>query len=366
MWMISESAGEQLAHAIAANFQPSASQVEAFGRSRSGNIMSRDGATATIDVKGVLTKEPDIMAAIFGGGNTTYTAINEALATAEADPKVSEITLNVDSPGGNVNGLFSTIDAIKSTKKPVNAVIDGMAASAAYGLVSQADKIEASERSSAVGSVGVVRSFLVSDRVVDVTSSNAPNKRPDVRTDEGKKAIQAELDEYENLFVSAIAEGRGISDKKVKADFGKGSMFLAETALERGMIDAIQTNAASSGKATEAMNMDLNQLKAEHPQAYAAAKAEILAEERDRVGEYLVAGEASGKMDLAIEAIKSGSEMTKTQRAEFMFAARDKSDIEAMADDETDAADSADQSEPNANAEYDAAFEKEFNLKLEG
>jgi hypothetical protein len=54
------------------------------------------------------------------------------------DPQVSEILLLVDSPGGEGVGLPETATAIYDARKikPVNAMVTGMAASAAYYLAS--------------------------------------------------------------------------------------------------------------------------------------------------------------------------------------------------------------------------------------
>src|SRR5688572_10535595 len=70
------------------------------------------GSTAQIAIEGVLTKKPDFFALFFGGGNTTYSTIRQALATAEMDPTIKDVVLHIDSPGGSVDGLFETLDAI--------------------------------------------------------------------------------------------------------------------------------------------------------------------------------------------------------------------------------------------------------------
>src|SRR5690348_110583 len=75
------------------------------------------GDVAQINIKGLLTEEPDCFAVMFGDGNTTYASIREALAVADADPAIKSIVLNVDSPGGHVHGLFETLDALAATKK---------------------------------------------------------------------------------------------------------------------------------------------------------------------------------------------------------------------------------------------------------
>ncbi|MCK5235959.1 MAG: S49 family peptidase, partial [Deltaproteobacteria bacterium] len=147
-------------------------------------IMSVAGDKADIAIRGVLTASPNIFAMFLGGGNTTYPDIIASIAAAEQDDAVSEIILSIDSPGGDISGLFDTLAAIRATTKPVKAVVLNTAASAAYAIAAQADEIVASNRATRVGSIGIAVSVHVSENRVDIASTNAPKKRPDVTTAE--------------------------------------------------------------------------------------------------------------------------------------------------------------------------------------
>jgi ClpP class serine protease len=153
-------------------------------------LLTVAGNNAEVAVKGVITKAPSFLAMLFGGGNTTYGEIIAALAEAEADATVDNITLAIDSPGGQFDGLFDAIDAIQSTSKPVKAVISNVGASAAFALASQADEVVASNRAARIGSVGVAATIGIDDSEVTITSTNAPRKRPDVTTEEGKAMVR--------------------------------------------------------------------------------------------------------------------------------------------------------------------------------
>jgi capsid assembly protease len=299
------------------------------------------GSTAQIDVAGVLTKKPDIFAHFFGGGNTTYSAIQAALAFADASPEVKDIVLAIDSPGGQVDGLFETIAAIQATKKPLR-VVANLAASAAYALAAAAGKIEASSPSATFGSIGVVATYFLEEDVVEVTSSAAPNKRPDVSTDEGKAVVRAYLDELHELFVEAIATGRGIAAKDVNSGFGGGSVFAAGESKRRGMIDGIKRpqlravgpETPPTAEQQENNTMDLKTFKAQHPEHVEALCKEGAASERDRVVAHLTMGEASGDMKTAIEAITSGEPMTATLQAKYLSAGMNRRDQNARAADD--------------------------------
>lgn len=375
MWLLLQSVLNDIRDARASGVKFTADQLTAFDARSGDSIMAIAGNSAEIHVNGVLTNTPDIFARFFGGGNTTYPSIIAALAEAEANPDVEQIVMRFDSGGGAVNGMFDAIAAMQTTKKPIKAIVGTMAASAAYGLASQADEIEAHNRASSVGSIGVVVDTFVDESRVSITSTNAPNKRPDLSTELGKATVVAQLDAIAELLDEAVAEGRKTTIKKVNADFGEGGILLADEALKRGMIDSISTNkpatATNGGKQQEQRSMDLKTLKAQHPDVYAAAAQEGRTEERDRVGAHLTMGEASGDMKTAIGAVQDGSAMTATLQAKYMAAGMNRSDVQARQDDdaEANAGDDAnageEEAEANAGVNILAAAAKSCGVELE-
>lgn len=353
MWLLEASVRQAILQAQKAGVMPTVEQQANFEASRlsgggsSSRILSVAGSSAEVAVKGVITKTPSFLAMLFGGGNTTYTEIISALAEADSDPEIGDITLAIDSPGGHFDGLFDTLAAIQGTKKPIKAVVSNVGASAAYAIASQADEIVAANRATRVGSVGVVATFQVFENEVSITSTNAPKKRPDVTTEEGKAMVREELDAMHEIFVDAIAEGRDTSVDTVNAEFGQGATLLADEALKRGMIDAIAapslkvvkntstTTARSGGNKPEIGSMDLKELKAQHPDVYAAAVQDGVDQERDRVTAHLIMGEKSGAMETASAAIKDGTGMTATLQATYLTAGMNRSDVASrQADDQ--------------------------------
>lgn len=342
---VMEAAYSQAAN-VTAEQQAQFEAANGFKAGDSSRVLTVAGKTAEITISGIMTKAPSFMAMLFGGGNTTYSEINAALHAAENDPNIERIEMSVDSPGGTIDGLFDTIAAMQAVKKPIKAVVSDMAASAAFALVSQADEIVAANRATRFGSVGIVVTMSNDDSRVDITSTNAPNKRPDVNTPEGRAAVVEELDALHEIFVEAIAEGRGVSADTVNAEFGQGGTVLAGEALKRGMIDGIQgaalsivesgsSNATAShgGDQTGDRKMDLNTLKAQHPDVYAAAVQEGTTQERDRVSAHLIMGEMSGDMATATQAITDGEQMTAKLNATYMAAGMNKRDTAAAAAD---------------------------------
>lgn len=343
MWFLAEAVAQEMRRARAVGFRLSAEQVvDLRAASRDNGKMQIVGREAVIPVEGVLTERPDWFAAYFGGGNTTYPDIRQAIAEANGSDEIDSIRLAFGySPGGNVTGLFAAMDAIRDSGKPVTATVGGGALSAAYGLASQAGRIVAADRGTQLGSVGVAMDTLIFDgdiKEVSLSSTEAPKKRPDLLTDEGKAVIREELDAIHDVFVESIATGRGTTTKKVNANFGRGAVVLAEQALQAGMIDAIgadqlKQQSAPAAKTEVRSIMDLERLKTEHPAVYNAAVAVGRDEERDRVGAHLKMAEASGDMDTAVKAIMDGSGMTATLLATYSAAGMNRNAVAARSDD---------------------------------
>jgi ClpP class serine protease len=225
-----------------------------------------------------------------------------------------------------------------------------------------------------VGSVGIVATLEVRDDEVSVTSTNAPNKRPDPTTAAGQAVIREELDAMHEIFAEAIATGRGTTIEKVNADFGQGATLLATTAESRGMIDSIaatklaivSTEPAASGNITGDSKMNLNELKAQHPELFAQVVQLGVDGERDRVAAHLTMGEASGDMATAVGAINDGSAMTAALQSKYMAAGMNRRDIEDRSGDDlsADGADGA--AAPVAETEADlvaAAVEHNFGVE---
>jgi ClpP class serine protease len=335
-WLIKQDIFDQMQAAMASGRMPSALDQATYEAEQSNYAadlprgMSVAGNTAAISITGVLTNAPDLFARWFGGGNTVYSDIAQAAVIADNDPNITSVEFDIDSPGGQASAeWFAVMTTIANMSTPTRATVRGLAASAAYGIAAQADSIVAVNAMAAVGSIGVVATFRANDGTIEVTSTNAPNKRPDPKTEAGVATIRAQLDQIEAEFIGAVGRGRKKNYEDVKSEFGQGAVFLAAQALERGMIDSISSstpgttttaNAQASGEPqTGASKMDLDKLRAEHPALYAQVLAlgvvDGQALEKARVEAHLTLGEASGATDVSIADIKSGAGLTPTVTA---------------------------------------------------
>ena len=198
---------------------------------------------AYIEVAGPLV-DKNTCASLFYGC-TSYEDISLAVDEASNLINVTKIVLRINSPGGMVDGVDALGIKIRESEKMTEAHVSVLCTSAAYWIASQCNQIIATSPTASFGSIGVVVDYWINDRArtergedrVQVTSTNAPNKRLDPLSPEGTAQIRAQLDEIEDIFVRRIAEGRGIPYAEVTANFGRGGVFLAEKSLAIRMID---------------------------------------------------------------------------------------------------------------------------------
>lgn len=324
-------------------------------------IATRAGNTVEIRVQGVLTKNFDLWAYFFLGGNTTYRDIQTALRMAKADAEVTRAVLFVDSPGGNVDGLFDTLAAIEDFRAAKELTVRAEnALSAAYTIAAAAGAIQAQSAGSTFGSVGVAISLFKNEDVVDLTNSESPDKRPDVSTKKGKAVVVRHLDAIFDLMVEGIAAGRGTTEDNVRENFGRGASLLAREALERGMIDSVaqpqpalravgarvsaQKGGAPQARKENRMDMDLKTFRAEHRDLYdevfGLGREDGVKGEQDRVNAHLNLGEQVGDMKLACEGVRSGEDLTQSWQSKYIAAGLNKRD-QKISQQETDTAGAA-------------------------
>lgn len=222
------------------SWEPKEFSARAAGERLSpGSYAQLVGATAIIPVNGPLLRQ-------WG----SYERITNDLALALADSRVENILIAIESPGGHVVGCDECAAAIAAAniQKPVTAHIEGVGASAAYWLASQAAQIFAS-KTAVVGSVGAMYAGIdlvpIFERwgavKMELRSTQSPEKNPPVGSEALAAQLQPIIDEAGRHFIEALAKGRGIDAETVMARYGKGAVMSAAAALEAGMIDGVKT-----------------------------------------------------------------------------------------------------------------------------
>lgn len=191
-------------------------------------------------------------AALISPSGAGATALDHAavdLRALQANDNVRHILLVMDTPGGAVAGVHEFARLISTSEKPISVHVSGQCASAGYWIAASAAGGISMDPTGVVGSLGVAMSSKVQEapdaqgqRGVDITSSNAPDKRPDLTTEEGRATYRPMLDQIESVFFAAVAKGRGVSIATVKSDFGRGGLKTGEQAKAAGMVDRIEAD----------------------------------------------------------------------------------------------------------------------------
>lgn len=220
---------------------------------------ARGGAVAVISVMGVISQRPDMFEMLFGGGSASTEQIGAAFRAAVADDTVKAIVLNIDSPGGTTPGVMELADEIYKARgsKPIVAVANSMAASAAYWIATAADELVVTPGGE-VGSIGVYTvhqdmSALFEDMGVKMTLISAGDHKTEGNPYEplsadAREYIQQRIDDRYAAFVGAVARNRGVTESVVNRTFGQGRMSLAKAAVSLGMADRVGTLASVLAK----------------------------------------------------------------------------------------------------------------------
>lgn len=350
---------EEAKSKIESNSRLSGELVAGIAEQHSSNsrVLSVSGSSAEIMVTGVMVKSMSFMAWLMGA--TAYSEITAAAQAVDADSDIKEVQLRIDSGGGTVAGMMSCLNAVKAISKPTVAIIDGTCGSAAYAIAAQCDSIVALSNGEIVGSVGAMMSLSKDkdEETVDVRGDNSEKKNADAFTESGFKARKEEVNDFENIYLQAVADGRGVSIDVVKSTYGNGIIMSAQNALKSGMIDAIasqsgtasagtQTNLTAQGETEHNLTanseevMNKAELQAKHPELYAEIKNEGIqagkTQEQERVSAFAELGEASGANELAMACIKDGTEHSASINAKFMAAQMKNQSLNALAADNVD------------------------------
>lgn len=210
----------------------------------------RAGAVAVIPVYGVISHRANLMTEMSGG--TSVQALQRSFREALADPEVAGILFDIDSPGGSASGIPEFGEEIRSARgqKPMVAVSNTLMASAAYWIGSQADELVVTP-SSLTGSIGVVMAhedWTAAEEQAGIKTTLVHAGEFKVETydtvplsDAARAHMQSLVDYTHDLFVTAVAKGRGVSAATVRESFGLGRLLDPKPAVKAGMADRVAT-----------------------------------------------------------------------------------------------------------------------------
>lgn len=201
---------------------------------------------AVIPVHGTLLRRTSGLDA--ESGLASYAAIGAQLDAALAHPDVAAILLDIDSPGGESSGVFDLAERIRAACaiKPVWAVANEMAFSAAYALAAASSRVFVS-RTGGVGSIGVIamhidQSIKDAKDGVRYTAVYAGARKNDLNphaplSDQAHAVLQSEVQRIYEVFVDTVARHRGLDAEAVRAT--EAGLFFGADALAAGLADSV-------------------------------------------------------------------------------------------------------------------------------
>lgn len=203
---------------------------------------------AVLPLHGVIVPKAGLMSEVSGA--TSIEGFRSQFRQAMASENVSSVVIDVDSPGGMVDQVPEMAAEMRAARgtKPIVAVANSEAASAAYWLASQADQFVVTQ-SGRVGSIGVFTAHEdesarnvkegVQTTLVSAGRYKTEGNPFEPLSDEARSHMQGLVDSYYGMFVSDVAKGRGVSVDAVRNGFGEGRVVSAKDSVSLGMSDAV-------------------------------------------------------------------------------------------------------------------------------
>lgn len=211
-----------------------------------------ENGVATIPLHGLMMKGEPWMIRWFGGTSTAD--FSSAVSLAASDPNVKAILLDIDSPGGLVDGTADAADAVASARKvkPTYGHVTDTCCSAALYVGSQAQGLYANKGAD-IGSIGVRTSrtdyskAFAKEGITVHPISTGKHKAAGLPgteiTEEQLAEVQRQVDAHGALFVNAIASGRKMKREDAQA-LADGRIWIASDAHKKGLIDGVASRQA--------------------------------------------------------------------------------------------------------------------------
>jgi signal peptide peptidase SppA len=211
---------------------------------------SRQRSVAVLPVFGTISYRANIISE--ASGSASIEKLQNSFAQLVDDPDIGTIIFDMDTPGGSVPGIPEMAAEIFAARKEkrIIAVANPLIASAGYWLASQAHEIYMMP-SASIGSIGVVavhedHSEELAKEGVKLTFITAGKHKAEGNpaqplSDEASAFMQSRVDEFYDMFTSAVAKGKGIKQQAVMDGYGEGRVVGANEAIRLGMADGIGT-----------------------------------------------------------------------------------------------------------------------------
>ena len=244
-WSGDARASDEVMHSVAAD-------RNARDARRQASVSNSGGGIAVLPLYGIVTQRGNMVDDVSGPGTASTQQFSNLLRAALQDETVSQILIDIDSPGGSVYGVAELADEIVNARaqKPVVAIANSLAASAAYWIGCSASEFYVTPGGE-VGSIGVWQAHQDYSKAMDEagvkTTLISAGKfkvegNPYAPLDEEAQGfMQSRVDDYYAAFTKAVAKGRGVPISQVRDGMGQGRVLGADAALASSMVDGIAT-----------------------------------------------------------------------------------------------------------------------------
>ncbi len=192
-----------------------------------------------------------IVGSLFRGFFDDYDMIRQNVDAAIDDPNVRGIILDIHSPGGQVSGLTDLGEHLLSLRKrgkPIWALANDQAASAAYWIASAAHKVFSTD-AGVVGSIGALvvhvdQSKFDQERGVKFNEIASGARKTDLSSHKplnpsGRSFLQGLVNRTAGLFFDHVAQARKMDAADVQAQ--EAALYIGEEGRKAGLIDGIAT-----------------------------------------------------------------------------------------------------------------------------
>lgn len=281
-----------------------------------------DRARGSTDVQIAVIPVYDTLVQRAGGarpisGVTSYEQIRTWFRSALADTNVKAIIFDIDSPGGESAGLFDLVDEIRNARsaKPIYAVANEEAYSAAYAIASAAEKVY-TPRTGGLGSIGVI-AIHVDQSVQDeqeglkYTTIFAGARKNDFNphtplSNEAFALGQSHVDQVYEVFVDTVSKNRKLSPRAVMNT--EAAIYRGKGAVDAGLADEVASWNEAMQKIAQRLTRGGEKTMAEEPKVETTVKAPVaperVASATEAAAGELVAAVATDASEIKAEAKK--------------------------------------------------------------
>ncbi len=219
---------------------------------RVNQVLTVYGDVAVITIDGVIDKRiSDFELDCYGG--VDLADIDAAISQVAANPRISTVVFDINSPGGSAAGVPETAARIRQlgdfknaggAAKETHARVELLCCSAAQWLAAQCD-ITSAAPSATMGSIGVYCALLdetgwlekegLKVNLIKAGKYKAMGASFKALEEDERTLLQTRIDGMHGDFKSAILESRGdVADSTMQ-----GQSFRADEAKQLNLVDAI-------------------------------------------------------------------------------------------------------------------------------